>query len=178
MGLRILAILVPDGEYEVQLHVVDAQGTPYLKDIKNLTIDLIPTTLEISGKTPTTVAVKTWDINPLAHWKLELFDTENVLVEKMEGDGSPPAEVFLNKVQGQPAATYTCKLQVQDIAGNQSIQEAQLQLGAGSQSATVSAARLTLMVGLFCTTLQCRTDGCESAAYESGREGTNLYSCG
>ena len=93
--------------------------------------------------------MKAWDLNPLAHWKLELFDTENVLVEQMEGSGSPPVEVFLNKVQAQPAATYICKLQVQDIAGNQSIQEAQLQLGAGSQSATVSAARLTLMVGSF-----------------------------
>ena len=148
-GIADTGNLVPDGDYEVQLHVVDAKGTPYLKDIKELTVDLIPTTLEISGKTPTTVAVKTWDINPLAHWKLELFDTGNVLVEKMEGDGSPPAEVFLNKVQAQPAAMYTCKLHVQDIAGNQSIQEAQLQLGTGSQSVIVSAARLTLMVGSF-----------------------------
>ncbi len=148
-GIADTGNLVPDGDYEVQLHVVDTQGTPYLKDTKDLTIDLIPTTLEISGKTPTTVAVKAWDINPLTQWKLELFDAANVLVEQMEGNGSPPAEVFLSKVQSQPAATYTCKLHVQDIAGNQSMQEAQLQLGTGSQSATVSAARLTLMVGSF-----------------------------
>lgn len=148
-GIAETGNLVPDGDYEVQLYIVDAQGISYLKDTKNLTVDLIPTTLEVSGEAPATVAVKTWDINPLAHWKLELFDTGNVLVEQMEGIGSPPEEIFLRKVQAQPAAIYTCKLHVQDIAGNRSIQEARLQLGTGGRSATVSTARLTLMVGSF-----------------------------
>ena len=148
-GIADTGNLVPDGDYEVQLHIVDAQGMPYLKDSENLTVDLIPTTLEISGKTPTTVAVKTWDINPLTHWKLELFDTANVLVEQMEGNGSPPAEVVLSKFQSQPAATYTCKLHVQDIAGNPSTEQTQLQLGAVNRSVTASASRLTLMVGSF-----------------------------
>ena len=148
-GISDTGNLVPDGDYEVQLHLLDAQDTLYLKDSENLTVDLIPTTLEVSGKTPTTVDVKAWDINPIVHWKLELFDAGNALVEQMEGNGSPPAEVVLSKFQTQPTATYTCKLHVQDIAGNPSTQAAELQLGAGSRSAAVSAARLTLMVGSF-----------------------------
>ena len=152
-GLANTGTLVPDGNYEVQLHVLDTQGEPHLKDSEKLTVDLIATTLELSGKTPTTVSVKTWDMSPIAHWKLEVFDTGNTLVEQLGGEGSPPDEITLSKVQGQPAATYTCKLHVQDIAGNQSTQEAELQLGPGTQpeaaSVSTSKTKLTLMVGSF-----------------------------
>ena len=154
-GIANTGSLVPDGNYEVQLHLLDAQGKPHLKDSEKLAVDLIPTTLELFGKTPTTVGVKTWDMSPLAHWKLELFDTANTLVEQLEGEGAPPDEIALSKVQAQPAATYTCKLHVQDIAGNQSTQQAELQFGADSQptaalaTPTASTARLTLMVGSF-----------------------------
>ena len=157
-GIANTGSLVPDGNYEVQLHVLDAQGKPHLKDSEKLTVDLIPTTLELSGQTPTTIGVKTWDMSPLAHWKLELFDAGNRLVEQIEGNGAPPAEIVLSKVQSQPVATYTCKLHVQDIAGNQSTEQVQLTLGTESQptvapptSATPVAptARLTLMVGSF-----------------------------
>ena len=154
-GIANTGSLVPDGNYEVQLHLLDAQGTPHLKDSEKLAVDLIPTTLELFGNTPTTVGVKTWDMSPLAHWKLELFDTANTLVEQLEGEGAPPAEIALSKVQTQPAATYTCKLHVQDIAGNQSTQQAELQLGTEDQpttastTPTASTAKLTLMVGSF-----------------------------
>ncbi|MYE90498.1 hypothetical protein F4X33_16050 [Candidatus Poribacteria bacterium] len=153
-GIANTGNLVPDGYYDVQLYVLDAQGKPHLKDSQKLTIDLIPATLELFEKTPTTVSMKTWDMSPLEHWKLELFDTENALVEQIEGDGAPPDEVTLTKVQSQPAATYTGKLHVQDIAGNLSTQETQLRLGTESQPTTPDTpiapiARLTLMVGSF-----------------------------
>ena len=157
-GLANAGSLVPDGNYEIQLHLLDAQGKPHLKDSQKITVDLMPTTLELFGKTPTTVGVKTQDISPLAHWKLEIFDTENTLVEQVEGDGAPPEEIALTKIQAQPVNTYTGKLHVQDIAGNQSTHEAQLTLGTASQpaaapvTATASvtpAAKLTLMVGSF-----------------------------
>ena len=153
-GIADTGNLVPDGNYDVQLSVLDAQGNPHLKDSQKLTIDLMPTTLELFRKTPTTVSMKTSDMSPLAHWKLEIFDTGNTLVEQVEGEGAPPAEITLTKVQSQPAATYTGKLHVQDIAGNQSVQETQLRLGTESQPTTPDApdtptARLTLMVGSF-----------------------------
>lgn len=151
-GIANTGSLVPDGNYEVQLHLLDAQGKPHLKDSEKLAVDLIPTTLELFGNTPTTVGVKTWDMSPIAHWKLELFDTANTLVEQLEGEGSPPAEIALSKVQTQPAATYICKLHVQDIAGNQSTQQAELQLGPAPQptaAPTTPTDRLTLMVGSF-----------------------------
>ena len=157
-GIANTGSLVPDGNYEAQLHVLDTQGKLHLKDSEKLTVDLIPTTLELFGQTPTTIGVKTWDMSPIAHWKLELFDAGNRLVEQIKGNGAPPSEIVLSKVQSQPAATYTCKLHVQDIAGNQSTQQAQLTLGTESQptvapttSATPVAppAKLTLMVGSF-----------------------------
>ena len=94
-------------------------------------------------------------MSPLAHWKLEVFDAGNTLVEQIEGDGSPPTEIALSKIQAVSAATYTCKLHVQDIAGNRSTQQAQLQLGTDSEptvaptAAITSTVRLTLMVGSF-----------------------------
>ncbi len=149
--------LVPDGDYEAELYVVDAQGTPHLRDREKITVDLIPATLELFKKTSTTVGIRILDINPIAHWKFELFDKDDVLVEQMEADGVPPTEVVLSKLQGQPLAPYTCKLRVQDIAGNQSTQQVQLQLGMEHQSvlgaehnATDSPQpKLTLMVGSF-----------------------------
>ena len=143
---------MPDGHYDVQLHLLDTQGKAYLKDSEKLTVDLIPTTLELFGNTPTTVGVKTLDMSPIAHWKLEVFDAGNTLVEQIEGDGAPPAEIALSKIQAASAATYTCKLHVQDIAGNRSTHQAELQLGEDNQTAaapTTPTAKLTLMVGSF-----------------------------
>ncbi len=142
--------LVPDGNYEVRLHVLGPQGTLHFVDTETVTVDLIPTTVELFAKTPTTVGVKTWDINPLAQWKFELFDTKNALIEQAEGSGSPPAEVVLRKVQVDPNVVYTGRLHVQDIAGNRSTEQATLQFGITDQrkSASVSS-KLTLMVGSF-----------------------------
>ena len=141
--------LVPDGNYEVQFHILDTQDTRYLIDTGTVTVDLIPTTLELFAKTPTTVGVKAWDINPLAHWKLELFNAGNALVEQAEGNGSPPAEVVLSKIQADPNAIYTGKLHVQDIAGNRSTEQTQLQFGVNNQPRRASTSKMTLMVGSF-----------------------------
>ena len=148
-GIADTGSLVPDGDYEVHLHILDAQDTLHFVDTEKVTVDLIPTTLELFGKTPATVGVKAWDINPLTHWKLELFDAKNDLIEQREGNGAPPDEIALSKVQAQPNAIYTCKLQVQDIAGNQSTEQAQLQFGMKSQPRSAAASKLTLMVGSF-----------------------------
>ena len=142
--------LVPDGNYEARLHVLDPQGTLHFVDTGTVTVDLIPTTVELFAKTPTTVGVKTWDINPLAQWKFELFDTKNALIEQAEGNGSPPAEVVLSKVQVDPNVVYTGRLHVQDIAGNRSTEQATLQFGITDQRKSASVSnKLTLMVGSF-----------------------------
>ena len=149
-GIADTGSLVPDGNYEVRLHVLDIQDTLHFVDTGTVTVDLIPTTLELFAKTPTTVGVKAWDLNPLAHWKLELFDTANALVEQAEGTGSPPAEVVLTKIQADPNTVYTGKLHVQDIAGNQSTEQTQLQFGISSQPRRASvSSKMTLMVGSF-----------------------------
>ena len=148
-GIANTGNLVPDGDYEIQLHIWDAQGRPRLSDSEKITVDLIPTTLELFKKTSMTVGIKTLDSNPLAHWRLELFDTRDVLIEQMGADGMPPTEVVLSKLQGRPLAPYTCVLSVQDIAGNQSTQQVQLHLGTEHQSANAPQSKLTLMVGSF-----------------------------
>lgn len=147
-GISDTGELVVDGDYEVQLHVLDAEGTPHLRNSATVTVDLIPTTLEIFKKAHATVGVKAWDINPLTHWKLEIFGEADELVEETEGKGAPPEAVVLAKAQYQPPAMYTCKLSVQDIAGNPSVQEAALQLGTTGQAAAENP-KLTLMVGSF-----------------------------
>ncbi len=149
-GVADTGNLVPDGNYEVRLHVLDSQGTLHFVDTGTVTVDLIPTTVELFAKTPTTVGVKTWDINPLAQWKFELFDTKNALIEQAEGNGSPPAEVVLRKVQVDPNVVYTGRLHVQDIAGNRSMEQATLQFGITDQRKSTSvSSKLTLMVGSF-----------------------------
>ena len=159
--------LVPDGNYEVELYVSDAHGALQLSDSAKVTVDLIPTTLELFRGASTinpdgmhvwhAVGIKALDINPLAHWKLEIFDTNNVLVERIEAAGTPPTEVVLSKLQGRTLVPYTCKLSVEDIAGNQSVQQVQLDLGtehqgtlkAGYESTDAPESKLTLMVGSF-----------------------------
>lgn len=145
--------LVPDGDYVAQLYIIDAKGTPHLRNSKKVTIDLIPATVEISKKAQGTVSLKTWDINSIANWKLEIFDTSNKLVEKSEGNGSPPETIVLTKVPQLAASTYKFVLHVQDIAGNKSVQQAQLQFGRGTTNGgnqTVNEKpKLTLMVGSF-----------------------------
>ncbi len=166
-GIADTGKLVPDGNYEAHLHVLDVHGTPHLIDSAKITVDVIPTTLEIFRKAATinqhgtrgwySVGIKTLDLNPLARWKMEIFDASNMIVEQMEGNGPPPTEVFLSSLQTKPLARYTCKLSVQDIAGNQNKQQVQLDLGTEHQAApkTEQASvndpqpKLTLMVGSF-----------------------------
>ena len=148
-GIADTGSLVPDGNYEVRLHVLDTKDTLHFVDTGTVTVDLIPTTLELFAKTPTTVGVKAWDINPLDHWKLELFDAGNALIEQAEGKGSPPTEVVLRKLQADPNGVYTGKLHVQDIAGNRSTEQTQLQFAMSSQRENPVTSKLTLMVGSY-----------------------------
>lgn len=151
-GIGSADTLVPDGDYVVELYIIDAKGTPHLKNSKKVTVDLIPTTLEIAKKGATSISVKAWDINPIANWKLEIFDASNKVVEKIEGKGSPPETVTLTKVPQSTATTYRCVLSVQDIAQNQSVQQTELQFGSGTDSLTqvdTVLPKLTLMVGSF-----------------------------
>ena len=158
-GVADTGNLVPDGDYKVELYVSDAQGTLQLRDSKKITVDLIPTTLELFRGASTThqngmrvwqaVGIKTLDTNPLAHWKLEIFDGRNGLVEEREAAGMPPTEVVLSEIQEQPIAPYTCQLSVQDIAGNRSTQRVQLHLGMEQGATHTSKPKWTLMVGSF-----------------------------
>ncbi len=145
--------LVPDGDYVLQLHILDAQGNVHLRNSKKLTVDLIPTTIELSKTGAKSVGVKVWEINQIANWKLEIFDSNNNLVENSEGVGAPPETIVLTKVPQLTTTTYKFALNVQDTAGNQSIQQAQLQFGSGSTSGETQTVndtpKLTLMVGSF-----------------------------
>ena len=151
-GIAATGNLVPDGDYTVELHVLDTHDTPHFIDTAKVTVDMIPTTVEFFAKTATSIGVKTWDLNPLTGWKLEVFDANRALVEQASGEGTPPPEVVLNAVQTRPQADYVGKLHVHDIAGNPSVAETTLQLGvAGQVEAEPAAASqtLTLMVGSF-----------------------------
>ena len=145
--------LVSDGDYVLQLHIVDIQGNLHLRNSQKLTVDLIPTTIELSKTGAKSVGVKVWDLNQIANWKLEIFGTNNNLVENSEGIGAPPETIVLTKVPQLTTTTYKFVLSVQDAAGNRSTQQAQLQFGSGStsgESQTVNATpKLTLMVGSF-----------------------------
>ena len=144
--------LVPDGDYVAQLHIIDAKGIPHLINSKKVTVDLIPATVEIIKKGTTNVGVKAWDINSIVNWKLEIFDASNKLVEKSEGEGSPPETITLTKIPQLAATTYKFVLSVRDVAGNQNVQQAQLQFGGGTGNETQvvnEEPKLTLMVGSF-----------------------------
>ena len=140
--------LVPDGDYVAHLYTIDGKGASHLKNSEKVTVDLIPSTVEISKKTPESVSIKTWDINPIANWKLEIFDADNKLVERSEGRGAPPETIILTKVPQLASTTYKFALSVKDIAGNQSVQQAHLQFGSGTQTANEKP-NMTLMVGSF-----------------------------
>lgn len=140
--------LVSDGDYVAHLYIIDGKGASHLKNSKKVTVDLVPATVEISKKTPERVGIKTWDINSIANWKLEIFNMNDKLVERSEGRGSPPETIVLTKVPQLASTTYKFALSVKDIAGNQSVQQAQLQFGSGTQK-TNEKPNMTLMVGSF-----------------------------
>ena len=145
--------LVPDGDYVLQLYIVDAQGKTYLRNSKKLTVDLIPTSVELSKSGTKTVAVKVWEINQIANWKLEIFDTNNNLIENSEGSGAPPETIVLTKVPQMSTTTYKFAINVQDMAGNHSKHQAELQFGSGNTTTETKTSNLaptmTLMVGSF-----------------------------
>lgn len=145
--------LVSDGDYVAQLYVVDGKSTPHLRNSKKVTVDLIPATIEISKKTPSSVGVKIFDINDIAGWELEIYDSGNNLMENSEGKGSPPETITLTKVPQLNATTYRFVLRVTDVAGNGSTQQAQLQFGSGTTENITpkvnETTKLTLMVGSF-----------------------------
>ncbi len=152
-GMQSDGKLVSDGEYLAQLHIVDENGTLYLKSSSKIIVDLIPATIDLSKKAQRTVEVQTWDINPIANWKLEVFDANNVLVEESNGKGKPPETVVLSKVSQLPERAYKCVLSVQDIAGNKNTKQTKLIFGSattesGNQN-VVPKTKFTLMVGSF-----------------------------
>ena len=125
-GMQSDGKLVSDGDYVAQLHIVDENGTLYLKSSSKIIVDLIPATVDLSKKAQRTVEVQTWDINPIANWKLEVFDANNVLVEESNGKGKPPETVVLSKVSQLPERAYKCVLSVQDIAGNKNAKQTEM----------------------------------------------------
>ena len=145
--------LVPDGDYVLQLQIIDAQGKLHLRNSKKLTVDLIPTSVELTKAGNKSVNVKVWEINQIADWKLEIFDTNNKLIENSEGRGAPPETIVLTKVPQLTTTTYKFTISVQDVAGNQSNHQAELQFGSGNtitDTQTVNETpTLTLMVGSF-----------------------------
>lgn len=145
--------LVPDGDYVLQLHNIDAQGKLHLRNSKKLTVDLIPTSVELSKSGTKSVDVKVWEINQIANWKLEIFDENNSVIENSEGRGAPPETIVLTKVPQLTTTTYRFTLNVQDVAGNQSTHQAELQFGSGNtitDTQTVNETpTMTLMVGSF-----------------------------
>lgn len=145
--------LVSDGDYVAQLHIVDEKGTLHPRNSSKITVDLIPTTVDISKKAPGTVGVLTWDTNPIANWKLEVFDANDVLIEENEGKGKPPETIVLSKVSQLPERTYKFALSVQDIAGNKNTKQTELTFGrattiSGNQN-VAQKPKFTLMVGSF-----------------------------
>ena len=145
--------LVPDGDYVLQLQIVDAHGKLEIRNSKKLTVDLIPTSVELTKAGNKSVSVKVWEINQIADWKLEIFDTNNTLIENSEGRGAPPETIVLTKVPQLTMTTYKFAISVQDVAGNQSNHQAELQFGSGNtltDTQTVNETpMLTLMVGSF-----------------------------
>lgn len=145
--------LVPDGDYVLQLQIIDAHGKLHLRNSKKLTVDLIPTSVELTKAGNKSVNVKVWEINQIADWKLEIFDTNNKLIENSEGRGAPPETIVLTKVPQLTTTTYKFAISVQDVAGNQSNHQAELQFGSGNtitDTQTVNETpTLTLMVGSF-----------------------------
>lgn len=145
--------LVADGDYVLQLHIIDAKGNAHLRQSKKVTVDLIPTTLELIKMGNKSVGVKAWDINNIADWKLEIFDADDNLVEMSEGKDAPPETIVLSKVPQLTTTIYRFELTVKDIAGNKSTQQAQLQFGgeavAGTPQVENDQPKLTLMVGSF-----------------------------
>lgn len=144
--------LVADGDYVLQLYVIDTDGKSHLRNTEKVTVDLIPATIEIKKKGQNSISVKTSDINSIAKWTLEVFDEKKNLVEKKEGNGTPPENVVFNKLSTSSGSSYTFTMNVQDIAGNMSSREVKMDFGNVLQNSTPvldDKPKMTLMVGSF-----------------------------
>ena len=142
--------LVSDGDYVLQLYIIDSEGNAHLRNTEKVTVDLIPATIEIEKKGENSISVKTWDINSIAKWTLEVFDSKNNLVEKKEGNGTPPENIVFNKLSS--GSSYTFAMNVQDIAGNMSSREVKMDFGTAAHNPSPvlnDAPKMTLMVGSF-----------------------------
>ena len=144
--------LVADGDYVLELYYIDSDGKSHLRNTEKVTVDLIPATIEIEKKGQNSISVKTWDINSIAKWTLEVFDAKNNLVEKKEGNGTPPENVVFNKLSTSSGSSYTFAMNVQDIAGNTSSREVKMDFGKVSENNAPlfdDKPKMTLMVGSF-----------------------------
>lgn len=142
--------LVSDGDYVLQLYIIDSEGKAHLRNTEKVTVDLIPATIEIEKNGTNSISIKTTDINSIAEWTLEVFDAKNNLVEKKVGNGTPPENVVFNKLTS--GSSYTFAMNVQDIAGNMSNREVKLDFGNVAQDIAPvldDELKMTLMVGSF-----------------------------
>ncbi len=144
--------LVSDGDYVLQLYIIDSEGKSHLRNTEKVTVDLIPATIEIEKIGQNSISVKTWDINSIAKWTLEVFDAKDNLVEKKEGNGTPPESVVFNKLSTSSGSSYKFAMNVQDIAGNMSSREVNMDFGTAVHNPSPElndAPKMTLMVGSF-----------------------------
>jgi hypothetical protein len=110
-----------------------------------ITVDTTPASLGISteppifGSSDTTtsgeetvlqmpkVHLQASDLNPLARWELQFFDSDQKLVHRIDEEGEPSDTVVWNnwkQSDDSENAAYRCVLTVYDIAGNRSAGEA------------------------------------------------------
>ncbi|MCG9130000.1 SPOR domain-containing protein [Candidatus Poribacteria bacterium] len=144
--------LVSDGDYVLHLYVIDSDGKSHLRNTEKVTVDMIPATIEIDKKGQNSISVKTWDINAIANWTLKVYDAKDNLVEKKEGDGTPPENIVFNNLSTSSGSSYKFTINVQDVAGNTSSREVKMNFGEVAQNTPAvldDAPKMTLMVGSF-----------------------------
>ena len=136
---------VRDGAYIARWFTVDQTGKRQLQSEGIITVDTTPASLGISTEPPifgssgtTTsgketvlqmpkVHLQASDLNPLARWELQFFDSDQKLVHRIDEEGEPSDTVVWNnwkESDDSKNVAYRCVLTVYDIAGNRSAGEA------------------------------------------------------
>ena len=136
---------VRDGAYIARWFTVDQMDKRQLQSEGIITVDTTPASLGISTEPPifgssgtTTsgeetvlqmpkVHLQASDLNPLARWELQFFDSDQKLVHRIDEEGEPSDTVVWNnwkQSDDSENAAYRCVLTVYDIAGNRSVGEA------------------------------------------------------
>ncbi len=131
---------VKDGIYLVRWFTTDQVGSRQLQAEKMITVDTTPASLEISAEPPilgmsngeetvlqiAKLHLQVSDLNTIARWELEFFDSDEKRVHHIDAEGAPSDSVIWNNwqqlVDGQEPL-FRCVLTVHDIAGNRSTDE-------------------------------------------------------